>query len=296
IVLLLAISGLIDVVNRIIPKPVIRGLQLAIGIKLLFAGIAMISNAGYQFAPDSVFTAIMLFVLVLISFRYGKIPGALLLFLVGIILVYVGNPVAFRDLGIGWQTPFIHFPSPGNFLNGFWRGTIPQIPLTILNSVIAVCALSTDLFPEKPLVPKKVAISVGLMNLIACPLGGMPMCHGAGGLAAQYRFGARTGGSVVLLGLAKIIFAVTFGGSLLAIISLYPASVLGVMLLFAGWQMIAVCVDMKTKLNIIPMALTAVACLTVGTAVGFIVGFVFNLILYKMIGLEKRKRENNTRN
>ena len=291
IILLLALTGLIDIVSKTIPKPVIRGLQLAIGIKLVFTGIEMINKAGYQFAPDSVFTAAVLFVFVLLSFKYDKIPGALSLFAFGIILVLAGNPGVFHTLGFGWQFPDLHLPSTQNFIDGFWQGTIPQIPLTILNSVIAVSALSVDLFPNRPLMPKRVAVSVSLMNLIACPFGGMPMCHGAGGLAAQYRFGARTGGSVVFLGLAKMILAVTFGGSLLAIISLYPSSVLGVMLLFAGWQMVAVCADMKTKSNIVLTALTAGVCLAIGTAAGFVIGFIFSLLLFKMIASGNRRRD-----
>ncbi|MEE9554947.1 MAG: putative sulfate/molybdate transporter [candidate division Zixibacteria bacterium] len=204
----------------------------------------------------------------------------------------LGDLGVFDTLGFGWRYPHLHLPSMQNLIEGFWRGTIPQIPLTVLNSVIAVCALSADLFPDRPLMTKRVAVSIGLMNLIACPFGGMPMCHGAGGLAAQYRFGARTGGSVVFLGLAKMILAISFGGSLLAIISLYPSSVLGIMLLFAGWQMVAICADMKTKSNVIPMALTAGVCLAIGTAAGFVIGFVFSLLLYKWIAPENLRRVN----
>ena len=43
---------------------------------------------------------------------------------------------------------------------------MPQIPLTLLNSVIAVCQLSGDLFPDKSPSATKVATSVGLMNLV----------------------------------------------------------------------------------------------------------------------------------
>jgi hypothetical protein len=38
------------------------------------------------------------------------------------------------------------------------------------------------------------------------------MCHGAGGLAAHYRFGARTGGSDVYAGLILLFFAFFFAG------------------------------------------------------------------------------------
>jgi len=64
---------------------------------------------------------------------------------------------------------------------------IPQLPLTTLNSVVAVCQLSEDLFPAKPVRPVLVSVSVGLMNMVGAWFGAMPCCHGAGGLAAQVR-------------------------------------------------------------------------------------------------------------
>ncbi|NJO54669.1 MAG: hypothetical protein HC829_07365, partial [Bacteroidales bacterium] len=100
-------------------------------------------------------------------------------------------------------------PMHGQAASG--TGTIPQVPLTLLNSVVAVCALSVDLFPHRPANPRLVAVSVALMNLVCCPLGAMPMCHGTGGLAGQHRFGARTGGSVVMLGATKMLLAVLVG-------------------------------------------------------------------------------------
>src|SRR5205814_6147517 len=119
----------------------------------------------------------------------------------------------------------------------FPKASLPQIPLTTLNSVIAVCALSVDLFPERPATPRRVAVSVGLMNLAGAWFGAMPMCHGAGGLAGQYRFGARTNGSILFLGAAKMLVAVLFGSSLMALCRSFPASVLGVMLAFSGLEL-----------------------------------------------------------
>jgi MFS superfamily sulfate permease-like transporter len=103
-------------------------------------------------------------------------------------------------LGVGLSLPRWSPLSWTDLVSAFPKAALPQIPLTILNSVIAVCALSTDLFPGRAATPRRVAVSVGLMNLIAAPFGGMPMCHGAGGLAGQYRFGARTNGAILFLG------------------------------------------------------------------------------------------------
>ncbi len=280
-ILVLSVTGLMNFVYRIVPKPVVRGLQLAIGLKLLIKGVEMIAATGRLLAPDSLATALLCLSIALISFRYNKIPGALVIFILGTGLLFWARPDILSRLTLGWERPHFIFPPPSDFLAGTWRGAVPQIPLTIMNSVIAVCALSIDLFPERPLSPRKVSISVAIMNLVSCPLGGMPMCHGSGGLAAQYRFGARTGGSVVFLGLAKMLLAVAFGSSLLTIISIYPASVLGILLIFSGYELAIVCRDQTVLSQIFIMMLTAGLCIAANIAVGTIVGFILALFLVK---------------
>ena len=84
---------------------------------------------------------------------------------------------------------------------------------------------------------REMSISVGLMNVILCPLGAMPNCHGAGGLAGQHRLGARHGSSVAFLGLCKMIASTLFGSSLLTLLDAFPVSVLGVMLTIAGQEL-----------------------------------------------------------
>lgn len=122
--------------------------------------------------------------------------------------------------------------------------------MTTLNSVISVCALANSLYatkgnredgnntPPPPVLSRKeVCISVGLINLFFCPFGSMPNCHGAGGLAAQHRFGARHGTSVVFLGICKILLAIFFGKSALTLLDAFPVSILGVMLAIAGLEL-----------------------------------------------------------
>jgi hypothetical protein len=115
---------------------------------------------------------------------------------------------------------------------------VGQLPLTTLNSIIAVQALAADLLPELP-TPSvtELGLSVALMNLSGFLFGVMPVCHGSGGLAAQYRFGARSGASVALLGLFKIILGLFFGDSLLDLLGHYPRAILGVMVIAAGLEL-----------------------------------------------------------
>ena len=111
------------------------------------------------------------------------------------------------------------------------------------NSVISVCCLAHSLYPERrrdddTVIPRRqVCLSVGLINLLLCPFGAMPNCHGAGGLAGQHKFGARHGASVIFLGLNKMILATVMGGVLLPFLEAIPSSVLGVMLAIAGHEL-----------------------------------------------------------
>ena len=168
-----------------------------------------------------------------------------------------------------------------DFVDGTIKAAIPQIPLTTLNSVIAVCALSRDLFPKNGAGTREVSISVGLMNLVGCWFGAMPMCHGAGGLAGQYRFGARTGGSVVFLGLIKILIGIFLGGAAFSILASYPVSVLGVLLIFSGIELALVTKDIKTKTDYFVMIITAAAIIALSsTAIGFVIGLAFSYLFY----------------
>ena len=288
VILILGVTRLIEWLNRVMPRSVVRGLQLALGLKLLTKGFDEIAGTGRLFAWDSMATATVCVVVVLALYFSTRVPGALVVFGIGLIALFAANPNLLGEIrfGLDWA-----WPNLGNWEDwktGMLRGTIPQIPLTTLNSVIAVCALSMDHFPDRPAGPRKVAISVGLMNLLCCPFGAMPMCHGAGGLAAQYRFGARTGGSVVLLGGAKIALALLFGGSLLAWLQAYPHSVLGVLLLFSGLELAVVCRDQTAKTDFFVMILTAGACLAVNTALGFAVGWAMAaLLIWGVFKIEK---------
>jgi hypothetical protein len=113
----------------------------------------------------------------------------------------------------------LHWIGASDWWKGALHMALPQIPLTTLNSCIAVCKLGADLFPARAhlVSPRRVAISVLIMNLGMCLLGGLPMCHGAGGLAGQYRFGGRTGAALQLLGLLKVALGLAFGGACIVV-------------------------------------------------------------------------------
>jgi len=280
VILLLGVTGLIDWLNRAVPKSVVRGLQLALGLTLVMKALQMVAGTRTALGPDSYVTGALAAILVLSLFFSKRVPAALVLFFAGLVLAVFKDPRVAASLRLGFSLPHVTPLAWPDFLTAFPKAALPQIPLTALNSVVAVCALSIDLFPERPATPRKVAISVGLMNLVAAWFGGMPMCHGAGGLAGQHRFGARTNGSILFLGGVKIVVAVLFGASLMTLSSAFPASILGVMLAFSGLELALAIRDQTSRTDVLAMLLTAGACLGLNNiAVGFLLGWALNLLL-----------------
>ena len=163
---------------------------------------------------------------------------------------------------------------------GFLKGAVPQIPLSVLNSVVAVCKLTRDLFPEKAASATSVSVTMGAMNLVGCWFGAMPCCHGAGGLAGQYKFGGRSGGCVAALGALKLTLGLALGGSMLRVLAEFPVGLLGVLLLFAGVKLAVAARDMASKAEAFVMLLcTAVSLVGSSAALGFLCGMVAHGLL-----------------
>lgn len=164
-------------------------------------------------------------------------PTALALVLFGA-FVAACRPGAIASLRLGPSPARVVPITPKAFARGVFLAGLPQLPLTTLNSVVATCALTRDLFPDREASPRDVAASVGAMNAVGCTLGAMPCCHGAGGMAAHYRFGARRGSAVAFLGACKLALGVVFGDSLLTTLRRFPEPVLGVLLLAASAELV----------------------------------------------------------
>ena len=275
VILVLGLTGLIDVVNRIIPRSVVRGIQLSVGLSLVIKGYQMVSGTHHVLGLDSLAIGALAALVVLLFRTSSRVPAALVLFLAGVALALAKSPALAGSMRLGLTLPHWTPLAWNDFVAAFPRAALPQIPLTTLNSVVAVCALSADLFPDRPATPRKVAVSVGLMNLVAGWFGGMPMCHGSGGLAGQYRFGARTNGSILFLGTSKMLLAILFGASLMALCVGFPASVLGVMLGFSGLELALVCRDQTRRPDAFIMLFTAGACLGLNdVGKGFVLGLI----------------------
>lgn len=270
VVLAVALTGSVEHLARLVPRSVVRGIQASIGISLAWKGIIWASGLPWL-GLDSILVSLLVGGAILLV-RTRRQPVLLYVFLAGLLLVVVSR----GEVPGSWEIPTLHWGlieiTGGEWWLGLTHGAIPQLPLTLLNSVIAVCALSGDYFPGKAIPPRQMAASVGLMNLVCVPLGGMPMCHGAGGLAAQVCFGARTGGSVVMLGLVKIVAGLVFASYLLPVLQQYPTSILAVMVIASGVSLAKVAQDSLHGSDLVVVLATVLGTLFSNTLIGFLVG------------------------
>lgn len=277
VMFLLGASNLIERIEKLIPQAVVRGIQLGVGIKLALKGISFIAVLPVWGINSMAITGGLL-LLLLVEHRVRRFPTALVFLLIGFVIMFFARsfPVGIATISV----PHLQFilPEPSAWWHGLIYGAIPQLPLTILNSVVAVCALSGILFPGQRVPVTKMSVSVGLMNLLGCWFGGMPMCHGSGGLAGQYRFGARTGGSVVALGVAKLGLGLFFGATAASLLVAYPRSVLGVMLVLAGIELARPARDQRALRPFVIMALTAAGTMATNVLVGFLLGTTLTLV------------------
>ncbi|MBI4180487.1 MAG: hypothetical protein HY528_00985 [Chloroflexi bacterium] len=259
--LILSLSGLIQKIAAITPASVVRGIQVALGILLAIGGFKLVST-GWTLGIVSIVIVILL--------RKSKYaPAAIVLMLLGIALV------GFRGQLAGVIHPGFTLPSLTTFRpSEIWQGLVlagfAQIALTTTNSVIATSVLISQYFPEKPVTEKKLALNLGIMNIIAPFFGGMPMCHGAGGLAGQYYFGARTGGTKIIEGFIEISLGLFLSGYIASLSSLFPRSILGAMLLLVGVQLTGFVRNVTVRETPL-LALTVVISLVTNMAIGFVV-------------------------
>ncbi|GAB4297836.1 MAG: putative sulfate/molybdate transporter [Myxococcota bacterium] len=279
--LLLALTGAIEWINRAIPKAVIQGIQAGVGLNLAIKGFTW--GVGLPLAGvNSPFVAAGVFLL-LFGLKDIKAPILLIVFFAGFAIIFLTQPELLSEVGLSLPTLGILIPESEDWKTGLVSGALPQLPLTTLNSVVALCALSACYFPGREISPKKIALALTGINLALVPFGSIPLCYGASGLAAQYRFGARTGGSPLILGALKIAAALLFGAALAPLVKAYPLAILAPMLILSGFQLASSAKNEREIGALIVIAVTAGLTIFVNTGVGFLAGLAIALLAKKFL-------------
>ena len=275
---ILTVTKLIDLLAKVVPKCVIRGIQFGLGIKLslLALGDYVASEGTYGY-----WLAAVAFILTVVLIGNRRFPAALFVIVLGIIYAFIFN-VDSTDLvaSVGIQLPQLHIPEWTDILTGLVLLAIPQIPLSLGNSVLATQQVSGDLFPDRePLTVRKISFTYSFMSLINPFFSGIPTCHGSGGMAGHYTFGGRTGGSVVIYGSIYLFVGLFLSKGFEHIIHIFPLPVLGVILLFEGIALMLFIRDIVPSKSEFSIAIL-VALMASGLTYGFVVGLLVGTSLY----------------
>ncbi|MBF0526838.1 MAG: putative sulfate/molybdate transporter, partial [Deltaproteobacteria bacterium] len=211
-------TGAIRPIARLATKPVVRGIMLGLGLSFMVDGVHRMMTMPILAGFALVVTYLLL--------TNPKVPAMFMLLIIGVVSAVIMNPQITSELAkihVAFRLPVFHLPmiTWNDIVVGTLLFTLPQIPLTLGNAVIAITAENNELFPDRPVTEKKIAISQGIMNLVSPLFGGIPMCHGAGGMAGHVRFGAKTGGALVILGSLLVLIALFFSDSVAIIFKIF---------------------------------------------------------------------------
>jgi MFS superfamily sulfate permease-like transporter len=275
----MGLTGAITWIEKITTKPVVRGIMLGLGLSFVVEGLGMMRGEPL-FAIGGV-------IITLLLLNSKRLPAMLILLGYGIVLAFIQKPGLLGELthiSIRFRFPELTFGrmSWQDLLAGFVILGLPQAPLTLGNAIIGTVAENNEYFPDRKVKAKTISIDHGVMNLISTFMGGIPMCHGAGGMAGHIRFGARTGGALVILGVIVLSTGLFLSDSVSLIFQVFPRSILGVILFFAGVELALVVKDVKLrKQNLFVLLVTA------GTAMWNMgVAYLAGLLLY--YGFQRR--------
>jgi MFS superfamily sulfate permease-like transporter len=263
--LILAATNLIGWIAKVTPKSVVWGIQVALGILLISEALKMLSTW---------WILGILSIIVVLIFRQNRYaPAAIVLVLLGVTITLIDG--TFQQI----SPPVLTLPPLTNFsIEEVWQALLlagfAQIPLTVTNATIATAALIKTYWPDKPVSERKLSLNQGIMNLIVPFFGGMPMCHGAGGLAGQYYYGARTGGTNIIEGILEVSLGLFFASSVVGLFTIFPAAIIGAMMFLVGIELTKFVKNIRPIKDLLPMSATIIVSLLSNMALGFVIGLV----------------------
>ncbi|HEY75052.1 MAG TPA: sulfate permease [Thermoflexia bacterium] len=283
--------------SRLFTRPVIRGIQLGLALLLVRSGLSLASRPqvvpggedrvirlAAQVIPLGWIVAVAALLVLLWALRSRRWPASLaVLAFGGAAALTVGGAGRFLgEIHLGLALPAPVLPRPQDLLNALTLLVLPQIPLTLGNAVFATADTARAYFgPQaRRVTPRTLLTTMGTSQLIAALFGGVPVCHGSGGITAHYRLGARTGTAPLLMGTLCLGLALFVDGNALPVLALIPYPVLGTLLAFVGVQHGLLARDLRGWPDIGVAVVTAVVGFaTRNLAIGFGCGIILHQVL-----------------
>lgn len=234
VLLVLGSTGWINRAARLVPGSVLSGLQLGLGLLLAWMSVGLIATSPLA---GLVTLAVLVLLLRLLPTWPAALIGLAVALGLGALIGAPGLPLPDTAPALFQLPPLPTVPSMNEWQQGFSTLVLPQLALTVTNAIVLTALVVGDYFGEQGhrATPARLSVTTGLANLCLVPFGALPMCHGAGGVAAHHRFGARSGLAPVLLGVGLLLVAFVPGG--VAFIAAVPAAGLGALLLVAAVEL-----------------------------------------------------------
>jgi SulP family sulfate permease len=300
--LVIGASGAMGAIGRMMPRAVVRGVQLSTGVLLIREGVKLIMGMSrvqtlaekaepfltFQSLgplPIGLVIGVGCVVLAFLLIDNQRLPGGLVVVAAGLLVgIAAGQRTEMTQVQMGLYLPTwlpFGWPAWADFSGALILMVLPQIPMTIGNAVVAYGDLSHQYFGEeaKRITPRAACLSMAGASFFSALVGGMPLCHGAGGLAAHYRFGARTAGSNLMIGMLLMVVVLFLGPHTVSLLHLLPLSVLGVLLLFAGSELAMTMIDLQSRKELFVAVVMVGITLALNLAVAFVVGIVVAAVL-----------------
>ncbi|MEW8016481.1 MAG: putative sulfate/molybdate transporter [Candidatus Thiodiazotropha endolucinida] len=273
-VLLLTLTGLVSRIGKMIPQSVLTGIQLGIGLLLAWAGARLI----LQEPMIGLMSLILL--LLLLPTRFKPV-AAILVILGSAIWSGIDRPGQTPEIAIGFYLPQWVSIDWSDAWTSAETILLPQLALTLTNAMIVTAAIARRLFEDqaRPITPQQLGMSTGALNLLLAPLGAFPMCHGAGGLVVQHRFGARTGLAPAIFGITCLSIGLLLGPNALQLLLLIPLAAVGALLVFAGLDLaMSKELTQGSRENLPVIVITGLVCLLLNVALGLLVGIAIEYL------------------
>lgn len=283
--LILSTTNLLLFVKKYLSLIVVRGIQLGLALTLIKLSLTeyLHVNSHHEVLLYSVSLLIGLMV-----FQFKKFPSSLVMITLGIFYSFyfkTPTPLRIEFPNFTFSIDFFNFLTQGLFLLA-----IPQLALSLSNSVFATEQTIKDLFPEEKISLKKIGITYSILNIFSPLFNGIPLCHGSGGLVGHYTFGGRTGTSVILYGLFYLIIGCFFSQSFQEVVAYFPLPVLAAILSIEALGLMNIIRrDYNSKRNILIITTTALFCILVknGFFFGLLAGFLLDQLTKKIPGLAR---------
>lgn len=300
--LLLAFIGVTNLVTplaKLFTLPIVRGIQLGLGLILLREGIRLAlgaKSAPVMFAGFTLSAWVIAVggaAILLLFLRSRRFPAALVLLAAGVLVGALSRWHVLGSLGWGPVPIDLLHPQAHELRAVLVALVLPQFALTFGNSIVATENTAQVLYGDRArrVTARALSLSIGVTNLVSGMLTSAPTCHGSGGITAHYRFGARTQKSSYVIGAVCLLLAF-FGRGAVGLLSLIPTAILGVFLVYVGVQHGALIRDILKRKRALGIAVcvAVVSLVRTNLTYGFVAGFILEglFLLWNRVSAEHR--------